>query len=177
MQPTLAQIFGEHSTSTLEFMCFIKPWFSTSIGERRSPFSAAQMQTHCTQMPPYVLILLSMSYRIHSIFALRLFNDPVAMLLFYTAANLFMSHRWTIGCTFFRYSRGRSLAILTAIQSRSLCENERPPICPCSRCPACTRAWAAPCYLEHWSMWHHSGMTISKPQSHQDRLFLVYHFY
>ena len=38
------------------------------------------------------------SYRIHSIYILRLFNDPIAMMMLYVAVNLFLSNRWTLGC-------------------------------------------------------------------------------
>ena len=41
------------------------------------------------------------SYRIHSIFVLRLFNDPLAMLLLYIAVILFQRHRWYEGCFVF----------------------------------------------------------------------------
>lgn len=43
------------------------------------------------------------SYRVHSIFSLRLFNDPVAMILLYAAVNLFMDGKWSFGSVFFRY--------------------------------------------------------------------------
>ncbi|KAJ2120396.1 dolichyl-P-Man:Man(5)GlcNAc(2)-PP-dolichol alpha-1,3-mannosyltransferase [Coemansia sp. RSA 720] len=50
------------------------------------------------RMPPIVLPLLVVSKRLHSIFVLRLFNDPVAMLFAY-AAVLSMTHastrRWS----------------------------------------------------------------------------------
>jgi alpha-1,3-mannosyltransferase len=50
------------------------------------------------KVPPYVLILMCCtSYRIHSIFVLRLFNDPVAMLLLYASINAFLDSRWYLG--------------------------------------------------------------------------------
>lgn len=53
-------------------------------------------------MPPYVLIFSAFtSYRIHSIYVLRLFNDPIAILLLYVAVNLFLDEKWTLGSVFF----------------------------------------------------------------------------
>lgn len=50
------------------------------------------------KVPPYVLILTCLtSYRIHSIYVLRLFNDPVAMLFLYAAINAYLDYRWTLG--------------------------------------------------------------------------------
>lgn len=52
--------------------------------------------------PPYVLFFICcMSYRIHSIFVLRLFNDPVAMIFLYAAINMFVDKQWAIGCLLF----------------------------------------------------------------------------
>ncbi|XP_071945799.1 dol-P-Man:Man(5)GlcNAc(2)-PP-Dol alpha-1,3-mannosyltransferase-like [Antedon mediterranea] len=54
------------------------------------------------KVPPYVLFFMCCaSYRIHSIYILRLFNDPVAMLFLYLSINLFLDHHWTVGCFFF----------------------------------------------------------------------------
>jgi alpha-1,3-mannosyltransferase len=50
------------------------------------------------KVPPVVLIMVfSTSYRIHSIFVLRLFNDPVAMLLLFASLNAFLDQKWYFG--------------------------------------------------------------------------------
>ena len=55
------------------------------------------------QVPPYVyLFMCCASYRIHSIYILRLFNDPVAMLFLYMAINLFLMDKWALGCFMYR---------------------------------------------------------------------------
>jgi alpha-1,3-mannosyltransferase len=50
------------------------------------------------KVPPYALAIMSLtSYRVHSIFILRLFNDPVAMFFLYLAINLFSDDYWSLG--------------------------------------------------------------------------------
>lgn len=57
-----------------------------------------------SQVPPYVLILMVFSsHRVHSIFMLRLFNDPVAMLFLYGALTAFVLKKWTTGSVLFSY--------------------------------------------------------------------------
>ena len=45
-------------------------------------------------VPPWALILLCLSKRVHSIFLLRLFNDGITMLLANTAILLLLKRRW-----------------------------------------------------------------------------------
>ncbi|KAJ9596546.1 hypothetical protein L9F63_012445, partial [Diploptera punctata] len=64
-------------------------------------------------IPPYVLVLMcSISYRIHSIFVLRLFNDTVAMLLFYASVNLFLNSRWNLASVFYSLAVSVKMNIL-----------------------------------------------------------------
>ncbi|KAL8601451.1 hypothetical protein ACOMHN_042455 [Nucella lapillus] len=54
------------------------------------------------KVPPYVFVFMCCaSYRIHSIYVLRMFNDPVAMLFLYLAVLCFLHHRWALGCLLF----------------------------------------------------------------------------
>ncbi|CAC5382243.1 ALG3 [Mytilus coruscus] len=56
----------------------------------------------CKTIPPYAYIFMCCaSYRIHSIYILRLFNDPIAMLFLYIAADLFLQDKWSSGCLMF----------------------------------------------------------------------------
>lgn len=53
------------------------------------------------KLPPYVLVITTFtSYRIHSIYVLRLFNDPIAILFLYFALNAYIDNRWTLGSIF-----------------------------------------------------------------------------
>ncbi|EFA05490.1 lethal(2)neighbour of tid protein [Tribolium castaneum] len=65
------------------------------------------------KIPPYALVLTTLtSYRIHSIYVLRLFNDPIAVLLFYISLNLFISNRWLIGSFFYSLAVSIKMNIL-----------------------------------------------------------------
>lgn len=65
------------------------------------------------KVPPYALLFLCCtSYRIHSIFVLRLFNDPVAMMFLYLALNLFIDHWWALGSFVFSLAVSIKMNIL-----------------------------------------------------------------
>ncbi|XP_050673389.1 lethal(2)neighbour of Tid protein [Leptidea sinapis] len=50
------------------------------------------------KVPPYALIITILtSYRIHSIHVLRMFNDPIAVLLLYASLNCFLDSKWYLG--------------------------------------------------------------------------------
>lgn len=83
-------------------------------------------------VPPWAFIFMCCaSYRVHSLFALRLFNDPIAMLLFYIGLNFILEERWTIGCLFYSlavsvkmnvllFSPGLGLVLLNKVGWRRL---------------------------------------------------------
>ncbi|XP_009580398.1 PREDICTED: dol-P-Man:Man(5)GlcNAc(2)-PP-Dol alpha-1,3-mannosyltransferase, partial [Fulmarus glacialis] len=64
-------------------------------------------------VPPYVFFFMCCaSYRIHSIFVLRLFNDPIAMAILFLAINLFREERWSWGCLLFSLAVSVKMNIL-----------------------------------------------------------------
>ncbi|KAF9202770.1 Multidrug resistance-associated protein 4 [Haplosporangium sp. Z 27] len=64
------------------------------------------------RLPPYILIPLCLSKRLHSIYVLRLFNDPVAMFFFYAATLAFLHKRWTLSSTLFSLAISIKMNIL-----------------------------------------------------------------
>ncbi|KAK8864587.1 hypothetical protein IAR55_001837 [Kwoniella newhampshirensis] len=65
--------------------------------------------------PQALLIPLTLSKRAHSIFLLRLFNDPIAMLFFYASVVVMMTgtkRGWRAGCVLFSLALGVKMNIL-----------------------------------------------------------------
>lgn len=56
------------------------------------------------QVPPYVILFMVFtSYRVHSIYVLRLFNCSLGILVFYFALYLFTQKKWALGSAFYSY--------------------------------------------------------------------------
>ncbi|XP_051174348.1 lethal(2)neighbour of Tid protein [Leptopilina boulardi] len=65
------------------------------------------------KIPPYALILICCtSYRIHSIFVLRLFNDSIAVILLFASLNAFLDNKWYIGSVLYSFAVSVKMNIL-----------------------------------------------------------------
>jgi alpha-1,3-mannosyltransferase len=58
------------------------------------------------------IAMLCLSKRLHSIFVLRLFNDGMAMLIFYVSVLFFMKNQWKWGCLIFSLAVSIKMNIL-----------------------------------------------------------------
>ncbi|XP_017460666.1 PREDICTED: lethal(2)neighbour of Tid protein-like, partial [Rhagoletis zephyria] len=71
------------------------------------------LYTRHSQVPPYVLIFMVFtSHRVHSLFMLRLFNDPVAMLFLYGSLVAFTRRKWATGSVLFSLAVSIKMNIL-----------------------------------------------------------------
>ena len=77
---------------------------STSPSTSPSPSPSPPPSPPLPQVPWYILAMMSLlAYRVHSIFVLRMFNDPVAMVILYASVNAMLYNKWTLACTLYRW--------------------------------------------------------------------------
>ncbi|WFC96504.1 dolichyl-P-Man:Man5GlcNAc2-PP-dolichol alpha-1,3-mannosyltransferase [Malassezia brasiliensis] len=69
--------------------------------------------------PPILLVFLVLSKRLHSIFVLRMFNDPVCMFWVYGSIYLLCARRWRLACVV--YSLGLSVKMSALLFLPGLC--------------------------------------------------------
>ncbi|EFX05650.1 alpha-mannosyltransferase [Grosmannia clavigera kw1407] len=65
--------------------------------------------------PPYVLPLLVLSKRLHSIYILRCFNDGFAALFLWLAILLLQQKRWTLGALAYSWGLGIKMSLLLGL--------------------------------------------------------------
>lgn len=68
--------------------------------------------------PVYILPFLVLSKRLHSIYVLRLFNDPWAIFLLWVAVYCWQKRQWTLGAATYSLAVGvkmNSLLLLPAV--------------------------------------------------------------
>lgn len=63
-------------------------------------------------MPPWAVVFVCVSKRLHSIYMLRLFNDGVAMMLLFIAVYLFARQKWRMGCAIFSFAVSIKMNVL-----------------------------------------------------------------
>ena len=67
------------------------------------------------QAPPYVLPLLILSKRLHSVFLLRCFNDCFAVFFLWLAIFLLQRRQWTLGALIFSWGLGIKMSLLLVL--------------------------------------------------------------
>lgn len=66
-------------------------------------------------VPPYILPLLSLSRRVHSIFMLRMFNDCFAVLFLFLAIYAWQRRWWRVGTVLYSLGLGVKMSLLLAL--------------------------------------------------------------
>lgn len=66
-------------------------------------------------VPPYILPLLSLSKRVHSIFMLRMFNDCFAVFFLWACIWFYQRRLWTFGTLMFTLGLGVKMSLLLAL--------------------------------------------------------------
>ncbi|KAI9471807.1 MAG: Lethal(2)neighbour of tid protein [Benjaminiella poitrasii] len=64
------------------------------------------------KVPPYIILLLGCSKRYHSIFLLRCFNDPIAMIFMFGCILAMTYRRWTLSTVLFSLSLSIKMNVL-----------------------------------------------------------------
>ncbi|CAG8586610.1 9898_t:CDS:2 [Diversispora eburnea] len=64
------------------------------------------------RIPPYVLILICLSKRLHSIYVLRLFNDTITMAFLYTCIWALINKRWKLSCVLYSLALSVKMNVL-----------------------------------------------------------------
>lgn len=66
-----------------------------------------------SHLPPYVVIItVFSSYRVHSIFMLRMFNDAIAMTVFHISLLLFLNNKWLTASAIYSLAVGIKMNVL-----------------------------------------------------------------
>ncbi|CAO3617628.1 unnamed protein product [Mucor fragilis] len=77
-----------------------------------SQFIVCAIYRQSKKVPPYVILLLGCSKRFHSIFLLRCFNDPVAMLFMFGCILAMTYRKWTLGSLLFSLALSIKMNVL-----------------------------------------------------------------
>ncbi|KAI8358397.1 glycosyltransferase [Blakeslea trispora] len=77
-----------------------------------SQFLACAIYRQSRKVPPYVILLLGCSKRFHSIFLLRCFNDPVAMVFMLGCILTMTYRRWTLSACLFSLALSIKMNVL-----------------------------------------------------------------
>ena len=89
-----------------------------------------------SRLPPYLLVLLSLSKRLHSIYMLRLFNDCWAMLLLYAAVLLFLQRRPLLSSALFSLAVSIKMNVLLFLPAHLLLLVQSQPLPTVAGCGA-----------------------------------------